>query len=55
MPEKVKEVNFNICERHPKLIFYHSNVPLSIAKQMSVLSSACIKSNDKKSDKSHVN
>jgi len=33
----VKTVNFDVGKNHPKLIGYHSNVPWTNAKLMSVL------------------
>jgi len=32
--QRVKAVNFNACKMLPKLIGYHSNVPLATAKLM---------------------
>jgi len=37
----VKTVNFNVCQNPPKLIGYHSNVPWTTAKLMSVFSTRC--------------
>jgi len=38
MPEqRVKTVNFDVCKKAPKLIHYHSNVPLIITEFISVL------------------
>jgi len=34
---KVKTVNFDVGRNRPKLIGYHSNVPLTTAKLMSFL------------------
>jgi len=34
---RVKMVNFDVGKNRPKLIGYHSNVPWTIAKLMSVL------------------